>query len=224
MIARLLLQNSITVLAMGVLLFAPAGSLHWPGAWVLLITSLALGPICGWWLARINPGLLAERVRPVFHKDQPAADKVFMIALVLTIIIWLIVMGLDRRYLASDMPPALQVLGFVLILLSTAIILWVFGENSFAAPVVRLQSERAQHVVSSGPYAYVRHPMYGGTMLFFVGAPLLLGSWWGIAMVPLFFLLMALRMRIEERILFQGLPGYADYAARVRFRLLPQIW
>jgi len=224
MIAKLLLQNSISVLAMGALLFASAGSLHWPGAWALLITSAALGPVCGWWLARINPTLLAERLRPIFRGDQPTADKVFMIAFVLMTIIWLVAMGLDRRYLASNVPRALQVLGFALILLSTAIILWVFGENSFAVPVVRLQSERAQHVVSSGPYAYVRHPMYGGMMLFFVGTPLLLGSWWGVAMAPLFFLLMAIRMRIEEHTLFLGLPGYADYAARVRFRMLPRIW
>jgi len=224
LITRLLLQNSITVLAMGALLFAPAGSLHWPGAWVLLITSAVLGPIFGWWLARLDPALLAERLRPVFHRDQPTTDKIFMTLFVLTTIIWLIVMGLDRRHLASDIPFVLQLLGFALFLLSNAIMLWAFHENSFAAPVVRLQPERAQHVVSTGPYAYVRHPMYSGMMLFFVGVPLLLGSWWGVAMIPLFFVLMVIRMRIEERTLIQGLPGYADYAARVPCRLLPRIW
>jgi len=224
MIARLLLQNSISVLTMGAPLFISAGSLHWPGAWALLITSAALSLVSGWWLARVNPALLAERLRPIFRRDQPMADKVFMIAFVATTIVWLVAMGLDRRYLASNIPFALQMLGFALLLLSTVIILRVFGENAFAAPVVRLQLERAQHVVSSGPYAYVRHPMYSGMMLFIVGVPLLLGSWWGVAMVPLFFLLMASRARIEERTLFQGLPGYADYAARVRFRMLPRIW
>jgi protein-S-isoprenylcysteine O-methyltransferase Ste14 len=224
MIARLLAQNSFFVVAMGALLLATAGTLHWPGAWVYLISSALLGPLCGWWLYRIDPALLAERMRPVFQEDQPAADKIFMIVFVLAILIWLIAMGLERRWLAADMPFALQVLGFVLYLLSMVLILLVFRENSFAAPVVKLQSERAQRVVSTGPYAYVRHPMYSCSMPFFVGVPLLLGSRWGAAMAPLFFLLFAIRVRIEERTLADGLPGYADYVRRVRYRLLPGIW
>ncbi|GLR90710.1 methyltransferase family protein [Bradyrhizobium iriomotense] len=224
MIARLLLQNSIVVVGMGALLFAGAGTLDWPGAWVILITAALLGPLCGWWLYRLDPALLAERLRPVIQKEQPAADKVFMAAFIVAILIWLVAMGLDRRHRSSDMPLALQVLGFVLYLTSTAFILWVFRENSFAAPVVKLQTERAQHVVSTGPYAHVRHPMYSGMVLFFLGVPLLLGSWWGVAMVPLFLVLFAIRIRIEERTLIQGLPGYADYAARVRHLLLPGVW
>ena len=78
MIARLLLQNTVLTAGMGALLFAAAGTLHWPGAWVFLLTSVLLGPLCGWWLYRIDPALLAERLRPLLQKDQPAADKVFM--------------------------------------------------------------------------------------------------------------------------------------------------
>src|SRR5262245_19946599 len=114
MIARLLLQNSIFVVAMGALLFAAAGTLHWPSAWVFLATSAVLGPLCAWWLARIDPALLNERVRPIIHKDQPPADKAFMTVFVLTILIWLVAMGLDRRHMASDMPFALQALGLAL--------------------------------------------------------------------------------------------------------------
>jgi protein-S-isoprenylcysteine O-methyltransferase Ste14 len=224
MIARLFLQNSIFAIAVGAVLFASAGTLHWPGAWVLLITSIVLGPLCGWWLYRLDPALLAERLKPIIQKQQPAADKVFMTAFVLAILAWLVTMGLERRQSASDMPLVLEALGLALLLLSTVFILWVFRENSFAAPVVKLQAERAQHVVSTGPYAYVRHPMYSGMMLFFIGVPLLLSSWWGIAMVPLFLLLFAIRIRIEERTLREGLRGYADYAARVRYRLLPGVW
>ena len=100
----------------------------------------------------------------------------------------------------------------------------MFRENTFAAPVVKVQAARAHHVVSTGPYAFVRHPMYSGMMLFFVGVPLLLGSWWGLVIAPVFFLLFAIRTRIEERELMRGLPGYADYAARVRYRLLPGLF
>ncbi|OKO77862.1 isoprenylcysteine carboxylmethyltransferase family protein [Bradyrhizobium sp. AS23.2] len=224
MIAKLLLQNTITTIAIGALLFVSAGTLHWPSAWVLLATSALLGPLCGWWLYRIDPALLAERLRPVLQRDQPASDKLFMIVFVVAILAWLAAMGLDRRNLFSDMPIALQALGFVLFLLSTLFILWVFRENSFAAPVVKLQADRAQRVISTGPYAHVRHPMYSGMILFFAGVPLLLGSWWGLAMTPIFIALFAIRIRIEERTLREGLPGYSDYATRVRYRLLPGVW
>lgn len=147
-----------------------------------------------------------------------------MTVFVVAMLAWLVAIGIDRRLQSSDMPAALQALGLVLFLLCTLFTMWVFRENSFAAPVVKLQAERAQHVISSGPYAHVRHPMYSGMILFFTGVPLLLGSWWGLALVPLFLVLIAVRIAIEERTLREGLPGYAEYAARVRYRLLPGVW
>ena len=224
MIARLLLQNTIFVVAMGGLLFASAGTLHWPSAWLFLVTSALLGPLCGWWLYRLDPALLAERLRPVIQREQPPADKAFIIAFIVAILAWLIAIGLDRRSLASNVPLALRALGFLLYLACTLFTMWVFRENSFAAPVVKLQTERAQRVISSGPYAHVRHPMYSGMILFFAGVPLLLGSWWGLAVAPVLLVLLAVRIRIEERTLRAGLPGYSDYAARVRYRLLPGVW
>lgn len=224
MIARLLLQNTILTVAMGALLFASAGTLHWASAWVFLIAAALLGPLCGWWLYRLDPALLAERLRPVIQREQPPADKAFIIAFIAAILAWLIAMGLDRRHLASDMPLALQAVGFVLYLACMLFTMWVFRENSFAAPVVKLQAERAQRVISTGPYAHVRHPMYSGMILFFAGVPLMLGSWWGLAMAPLLLALLAVRIHIEERTLREGLSGYADYAARVRYRLLPGVW
>jgi protein-S-isoprenylcysteine O-methyltransferase Ste14 len=160
----------------------------------------------------------------MMQHDQPAADKKFMLVFGTTALVWFIAIGLDKRFHGSDIPVALQALGFVMLLLSTGVIMWVMRENSFAAPVIKLQTERGHHVVSTGPYAWVRHPMYSGTVLFFIGMPLLLGSWWGVAMAPLFFVLFAVRSGIEERTLIAGLPGYADYAARVRYRLLPGLW
>ena len=223
MIAKLLLQNTFFVVAMGALLFALAGTLHWPAAWVYLATSAVLGPACGLWLAKTDPGLLAERMR-LTARDQPAADRKFMLIFAASALTWFVAMGLDRRMLASEMPVALQALGLAMYLFSTWFIMWVFRENSFAAPVIKMQAERDHHVISSGPYAVVRHPMYSGVMLYFIGIPLLLGSWWGIAFVPLFFALFAVRTGIEERALTVGLSGYADYAARVRYRLLPGVW
>jgi protein-S-isoprenylcysteine O-methyltransferase Ste14 len=224
MIAKLLLQTLIWIVAMGALLFAPAGTLHWPAAWVFLATIGIFGLAGGLWLAKTDPALLAERMHPVMQKDQPAADKIFMLAFGFVALIWFLAIGLDRRYHASGVPLALQALGLIMLVLSTGFIMWVMRENSFAAPVIKLQTERGHRVVTTGPYAWVRHPMYSGTVLFFIGAPLLLGSWWGLAMAPLFALLFAVRARIEERALVAGLPGYADYTARVRYRLVPGLW
>jgi protein-S-isoprenylcysteine O-methyltransferase Ste14 len=224
MIAKLLLQTLIWIAAMGALLFVPAGKLHWPAAWVFLGTMAILGIASGLWLAKTDPALLAERMRPMMQKDQPTADKKFMLVFGLVALIWFLAIGLDRRYQAAHVPMALQALGFLMLVCSTGFILWVMRENSFAAPVIKLQTERGHYVVSSGPYAWVRHPMYSGSVLFFAGAPLLLGSWWGVAMSPLFVLLFAIRAGIEERALIAGLPDYADYKARVRYRLVPGLW
>jgi len=224
MIAKLLLQNSFFVIAMGALLFASAGTLQWPGAWAFLATSAVLGPACGLWLARTDPALLAERLRLTARDGQPAADKKFMLVFVATAFVWFVAIGIDRRAHASHVPLPLEALGLAMYLLSTGFIMWVFHENSFAAPVVKVQAERAHRVISTGPYAWVRHPMYSGVMLFFIGAPLLLGSWWGVAMAPLFVVLFAIRIAIEERALVAGLPGYADYTAQVRYRLVPGFW
>jgi protein-S-isoprenylcysteine O-methyltransferase Ste14 len=224
MIAKWLLQSLIWVAAMGALLFAPAGTLHWPAAWVFLATMAVIAIACGWWLARTDPALLAERMRPPMRDDQPAADKKIVVAFGVASLLWFAVIGLDRRVQSSDMPWALQALGLAMLLASTCFVMWVMHENSFAAAVVRLQTERGHRVVDSGPYAWVRHPMYSGAIVFFVGAALLLGSWWGVAMSLLFVVLFAIRAGIEERTLTAGLPDYADYAARVRYRLLPGIW
>jgi protein-S-isoprenylcysteine O-methyltransferase Ste14 len=224
MIAKWLLQNLIWVIALGVLLFVTAGTLDWPSAWVFLGTSAAIGIGFGWWLAKTDPALLAERMRPMMQKDQPAADKKFMLVFGVTALIWFLAIGFDKRLHASDIPVALQALGLAMLLLTTGFIMWVMRENSFAAPVVKVQTERGHRVVSTGPYAWVRHPMYSGTILFFVGVPLLLGSWWGVALSPLFVILFAIRSGIEERALVAGLPGYADYTRRVRYRLVPGLW
>lgn len=223
MIAKLLLQNLVVVVGMGALLFAAAGTFDWPPAWFYLILSALLGPACGLWLAKTNPGLLAERLK-MTAAEQPVADKLFMAVFMLAIVIWVVVMGVDWRMVASDVPLVLQLLGLAMFFASTGFIMWVFHENSFAAPVVKVQAERHQQVVSTGPYAHVRHPMYAGVMLYFIGIPLLLGSWWGLAMVPIFLVLFAIRSRIEERTLVAGLPGYADYMSRVRYRLFPGLW
>jgi protein-S-isoprenylcysteine O-methyltransferase Ste14 len=224
MIAKLLLQTLIWIAAMGALLFVPAGTPHWPQGWLFLSALAITGTCSGFWLAKADPGLLAERMRPMMQTDQPPADKKFMLAFGFAALSWLVAIGLDQRIHGTRVPFALQMLGLALLAVSFGIIMWVMRENSFAAPVVKLQPDRGQRVVSTGPYAFVRHPMYSGTLLFFIGTPLLLGSRWGLALAPLFALLFAIRSGIEERTLMAGLPGYGDYAACVRYRLVPGLW
>jgi protein-S-isoprenylcysteine O-methyltransferase Ste14 len=224
MIAKWLLQSLTWIVAFAVLLFVPAGTLHWPGAWAFLGFMAASALAFGGWLARKNPALLAERMRSPIQPDQPAADKKLLSVIGLVILIWFIVIGLDERLHLSDMSIAWQVLGLALLILSSAFIAWVFRENSFAAAVVKIQSERGHHVISSGPYAFVRHPMYSAAVVFMAGVALLLGSWLGTAISPIFAILFGVRIRIEEHTLVTGLPDYADYAVRVRYRLVPGLW
>ena len=138
---------------------------------------------------------------------------------------WLGLMARDSQvWRYSQLPLWLNLAGGLLVILGFAGVMRVFLENSFAAPVVRVQTERAQKLIDTGPYALVRHPMYAGALLYLVGTPLLLGSWLGLAAVPLILLGLAPRAVLEERMLKRDLPGYADYMARVRYRLIPGIW
>ena len=122
------------------------------------------------------------------------------------------------------MPLGLKVAGLALIGLGSHLVWLSLKANSYAAPVVKIQKARGHLVATSGPYAYIRHPMYAGAILFIVGLPLLLGSWWGLAAGAGLVLIIAIRAVFEERTLAAELKGYADYAARIRYRLVPYLW
>ncbi len=224
LLPRLLLQNVLWTVGLGALLFLPARTLQWPAAWLYLATTVALGLGAGLWLAKVDPALLDERMKPMMQKGQPAADKTFMLVFGLVAVIWFLLIGFDRRWHWSDIPTTLQMLGYALLLAASGLMLRVVRENSFAAPVVKVQAERGHRVIDTGPYAWVRHPMYSGAVLYFAAVALLLGSWWGLALSPVFFVLFSIRASVEERALSDGLPGYADYLARVRYRLVPGVW
>ena len=220
----MIVRTTIWIAVMGALLFVPAGTLSWPGAWVFLAELWILALALGAWLLRYDPVLLKERTSSPVQRGQPPVDKLIVISLVALYIVWFVLMGLDRRYVWSDVPVWLQALGAVGLFLSIYLGYLTFRENSFASPVVKIQTERAHHVISTGPYAYVRHPMYAGALFHFIGVPLLLGSWWGLLFVPVFVGLFVIRIGIEERTLRTALKGYDDYAARVRYRVIPLIW
>ena len=223
--AKVIIRNTLWIAAMGALLFVPAGTWAWPGAWVFLAEMWILAFVLGLWLLHYDPALLKERSGPFVQRDQPPVDKVLVVSLIAFYVAWFIVMGLDRRYgWSSSVPVWLQALGAIGVFLSVYLGYLTFRENSFASPVVKIQTERAHSVITTGPYAYVRHPMYAGALFHFIGLPLLLGSWWGLAFLPVFTGLFAIRIGIEEKTLRTALKGYDDYAARVRYRVIPLIW
>jgi protein-S-isoprenylcysteine O-methyltransferase Ste14 len=225
MVQRIVRQSLVGLAIMLVLLFVPAGTLAWPAAWVFLLEFGLASVLITRWLLRHNPALLEERMKPLIQRDQKPWDKGLMAVFLLLWCAWFVVMALDAaRFAWSVVPLWLRVFGVIAIAFAMYIMFLVMRTNSFAAPVVKIQAERGHRVISDGPYAVVRHPMYGGAVLLLLGTPLLLGSWWGLAMLPLIVVLLSTRAVMEERTLMAELPGYADYATRVRYRLIPKIW
>jgi protein-S-isoprenylcysteine O-methyltransferase Ste14 len=222
-IARMILQTGAALACIGAVMFVAAGTFHWPGGWAYLALMGLLSFAAGFWLAGRDPALLAQRLGAVVQKDQPLADKIFTPALFGLFFVWMVFMALDAvRFGWSHAPVWAQGLGGLLTISTFAVAAWVFRENSFAAPVVKIQA--GQTVISTGPYALVRHPMYAGAIPYFFGVPLLLGSFWGLAFAPVWIAGLAVRALIEEKTLRAELSGYDAYAARVRYRLVPGVW
>jgi len=225
MVAKLISRTLLVYAVMAVLLFATAGTWRWPQAWIFMAEMVACGLAIGLWLAWHDPGLLAERLGPPIQRDQARGDRFFMMSIILLWTAWLVLMAIDAvRFHLSHVPMWAQWIGALLILLSMYVSFLTFRENSFAAPVVKIQKGRGHTVVTTGPYRYVRHPMYAGGILMFLGIPLLLGSGYGFALAPVWVALLSFRIPIEERILREKLDGYEDYALCVRYRLIPGVW
>lgn len=207
------------------LLFVPAGTFDWPGAWIFLTEMIVGSVLTILWLGKYDPALLKERLGGIVQKGQTFWDKVFMLMMMAAWYGWVVIMALDvKHWHISHAPDWVMYAGAVLIPLGLLAVLRTFRENTFAAPVIKIQEERGQKVIDTGPYAIVRHPMYTGGALYMLGMPLVLGSWIGLAVLPGIIGLLVIRIFIEEAALRKGLPGYTDYAARVRYRLVPGVW
>jgi protein-S-isoprenylcysteine O-methyltransferase Ste14 len=222
---RLIVHTVIWLMILGTILFLSADTLDWPEAWVLLIGSGGLGLVSALIIARHDPQLIRERMRGPFQSEQKPWDKVLLAVVMVLCIAMFVVAGLDAvRYRTSHMPLWLEVLGAAGIALGIYTFHIVMRTNSYATAVVRIQDERGHQVISTGPYAFVRHPMYAGAVLYFLGIALLLGSWYAVAIAAVLVALFGLRAVWEENTLIDELPCYAVYAQRVRYRLIPGIW
>jgi protein-S-isoprenylcysteine O-methyltransferase Ste14 len=205
-------------------LFVPAGTLSWPAGWVFLGLFFGFTIALSAWLLRHDPGLLRERMAG-FQSSQKLWDKIFLLVISIVFLAWLVLMPLDAvRFHSSYVPVWLQVVGAILLLISFYLFFLVYRENSFLSPVIRIQEDRGQTVISTGPYRYVRHPMYSAFILMAVGTPLLLGSWYGLILGLVLVLTVTGRLLGEERMLCEDLPGYREYTTRTRHRLIPHIW
>lgn len=206
-------------------LFLSAGTVAWIAGWAYLILFFSFVIALSMWLSKYNPGLLTERMTGIGKSDQKSWDKVWYAVVLLLFLAWLVFMPLDAvRFRWSHIPMWLQVAGVILLLCSFYFFFLVFRENSFLSPAIRLQSEREQKVISTGPYHLIRHPMYGTAILFFIGTCLLLGSWYGLGVSIPIVAGIVWRILQEEKTLLLELPGYDVYMLEVKYRLIPFIW
>jgi protein-S-isoprenylcysteine O-methyltransferase Ste14 len=222
-IARVLADDALVA----TLLFATAGTFRWPRAWVLLAVMIAIrlaGVISAY---RVNPALMRDRASLPIHAEQSWSDRVLVASVIATGFIGLwITSGLDvfRWHLLPPPPLAVSVGGLLLLAAGWTTNILAVRTNAFAAAVVRVQRERAHVVVRTGVYGVVRHPLYAGSILICVGSALWLGSYASalFAVVPIS--LLVVRIILEERLLRRELAGYNEYAASVRYRLVPGLW
>jgi protein-S-isoprenylcysteine O-methyltransferase Ste14 len=205
-------------------LFLPAGTLVWLAGWIYLLLFFSFYLGVNIWLFRYDPGLLQERMS-LSKPDQKGWDKVIFPLFLAFPFAWLVFISLDAvRFHWSPMSGWLQGVGAVILLCAFYLFFLTFRENSYLSTVVRVQKERGHRVVSTGPYLFIRHPMYAAFFPFMIGTPLLLGFWYGVLLGLAFMSLLARRAILEENTLRKELRGYAEYMAQVKYRLIPYIW
>jgi protein-S-isoprenylcysteine O-methyltransferase Ste14 len=222
MSGRLLISLAGLALAMGALIFASAGTLDFWQAWLFLACYFAASLVVSLWLQRHDPALLRRRMRGGPFAEGERSQKIIMTITSIGFIALLVVPGFDRRFGWSEMPDAVAIIGDMLLLAGWLGILAVFRANSYAAATIQVAS--GQKVVSTGPYAIVRHPMYAAALLMLLGIPISLGSWWGALVLLALLPALGWRLLDEERLLLRDLEGYAGYRRKVPWRLIPHLW
>ena len=211
--------------AMALLLFVPAGTLRWVDGWAFLVLFAAANTVFTIRLERRDRDFVDERLNVFRAKGQPVWDRVVFAVFLLLVYAWLILAGLEVvRFDGPGFPLVAQAVGAAVMLAS----LWgcyaVMDTNAYLAPTVRVQTDRQHHVITAGPYRWVRHPFYAALIPFFFGGALLLGSRWAFAPAAFIAILFAYRCIREERHLIHHLEGYDAYRRAVRYRLAPYLW
>jgi protein-S-isoprenylcysteine O-methyltransferase Ste14 len=210
------------VVVMGALLFIPAWTLNYWQAWTFLAVYFASSLAITLYLMRKDPKLLQRRMSGGPTAEKEPAQIIIMFFASLGFISLIIFSALDHRFAWSRMPPYVALAGDVLVALGFLAIFLVFKENTFSSATIELTPD--QTVILTGPYALVRHPMYGGALVMLVGIPIALGSWWGLFVLLAMMPALIWRLLDEEKFLARKLAGYAEYQKTVQYRLIPLVW
>jgi len=204
------------------LVFVPAGTLSYWQGWAFLGVLTASSAAFTIYLALFDKPLLERRIKAGPWHEKESSQKIIVSLVFLGFFSLVTVSALDVRLGWSAVPAHVSIISEVLIVLSFLLMFWVIKVNSFAASTIQVVED--QKVISTGPYAHVRHPMYSGALLLLIGMPLALGSWWALLLIPPFMPVLVWRTLDEERFLRRNLPGYAEYTGTVRYRLIPYVW
>src|SRR5215468_7253715 len=215
---------AVTLLLMGAALFLSAGTLQWPHGLLFVTVFLFLTLVAMAWLWRVNPEIFVAR-RRLTGQGTKGWDLALLVILLASFLATLIVAGLDDgRFHWAPAPLWAVVLGYALLLVGYLGTAWAQAVNRHFEPSVRIQSDRDHHVITTGPYAHVRHPGYIFGIILTFGGALALGSLWALSPAVLVAVVLAIRTNLEDATLQRELPGYAEFAARVRYKWIPGIW
>ncbi len=216
------LALAILACVMGLLLFVPARTVHYWQAWLYLSIFTGASVLTTLYLIRKDPALLERRMSGGPMAEKEPAQKLIMLCTSIGFIALLVVPALDHRFGWSTVPLDGVIAGDVLVAIGFYLISLVYRENTFTSATIEIAEN--QRVISTGPYAVVRHPMYASGSLYLLGTPLALGSYWGFLPIAAMMPFLIWRLIDEERFLARNLPGYSEYQKRIRYRLVPFVW
>jgi protein-S-isoprenylcysteine O-methyltransferase Ste14 len=220
-LCRTTLSLACFLLLLAIALFLPAG-IGWTYGWVFLVVFLLQTVLAIVYVWQRNPEIFVARSK--IQKGTKWWDKVVLLFLLLSLAAIFPVAGLDDHYCWSSASPGVVVIGYVLLSVGMFVSVWVEAVNKFAEPGVRIQAERGHKVIDTGPYAFVRHPMYDASFALFAGMSLALGSYWALIPTVIASLVLIVRTALEDQTLQNELEGYKEYAQRVHYRLIPGVW
>jgi len=213
----------IGIVVLLLLLFGSAGTIYWIEAWILIIIYFIYVMGSFFWLKKNNPELLKGRTSR--RNEGKWWDKIILTIYTILLMFMLVICGIDAvRFHWSNLPLILKIIGFIGYIPSVIIIFLTIKENAYLSEVVRIQKDRSQQVVKTGPYKYVRHPMYSGIILMILFTPFALGSFIALIFSGLIIILFIIRTYLEDKTLQNELPGYKEYIKKVRYRLVPGLW
>lgn len=221
-VGKLALWSIVGLLVFGLMLFGPAGTLHYWQGWAFAAAFTLSTLIPNVYLVRTNPAALERRMHAGPLHETRAAQKIISTIAFASVVGLIVFSVFDHRFGWSPVPAAVSLVGDALVAIGLLVAMLVVIQNGYAAANITVESE--QTVVSTGLYGLVRHPMYAGTVILMIGVPLALGSYWGLLFIVPSLFVLALRIRDEEGMLEQELRGYRDYEQQVHYRLMPYVW